>query len=122
MIMLYSNIREKSKCIMKIYTLISYMKGSGGKYKIMDNKKVNKKKVNKKKKRQRKKAILAICLLIVVGIFVGIKFIPKQENKNPQITAPNENQNGTGDNGQSNNTEESESKDKPERKSMIRGF
>ena len=44
-----------------------------------------KKRFNKKKKRQRKRAILAIRILIVITVFVGVKFIPKRENQNLQM-------------------------------------
>ena len=62
-----------------------------------------KKRFNKKKKRQRKRAILAIRILIVITVFVGVKFIPKRENQNLQME-----NNRTSDSEQSNNTEETE--------------
>lgn len=68
-----------------------------------------KKRFNKRKKRQRKRAILAIRILIVIAVFVGVKFIPKRENQNLQIE-----NNGTSDSEQSNNTEETENKEKIE--------
>ena len=68
-----------------------------------------KKRFNKKKKRQRKRAILAIRILIVITVFVGVKFIPKRENQNLQIE-----NNGTSDSEQSNNTEETKNKEEIE--------
>ena len=68
-----------------------------------------KKRFNKKKKRQRKRAILAIRILIVITVFVGVKFIPKRENQNLQME-----NNRTSDSEQSNNTEETENKEEIE--------
>ena len=68
-----------------------------------------KKRFNKKKKRQRKRAILAIRILIVIAVFVGVKFIPKRENQNLQME-----NNRTSDSEQSNNTEETENKEEIE--------
>ena len=68
-----------------------------------------KKRFNKKKKRQRKRAILAIRILIVITVFVGVKFIPKRENQNLQME-----NNRTSDSEQSNNTEETKNKEEIE--------
>ena len=61
------------------------------------------KRVNRKKKRKRNQEILLAGILMVVGIFVGIKFIPKHQQENVQITNPNDNKDGTSDNTESNN-------------------
>ena len=66
------------------------------------------KRVNRKKKRKRNQEILLAGILVVVGIFVGIKFIPKHQQENVQITNPNDNKNGTSDNTESNNKNELE--------------
>ena len=66
------------------------------------------KRVNRKKKRKRNQAILLAGILVIVGIFVGIKFIPKHQQENVQITNPNDNKDGTSDNTESNNKNELE--------------
>ena len=68
----------------------------------------NKSRVNRKKKRQRNQAILIACVLVIVGIFVVIKFIPKHKQENVQIANPSENQTGTSDNTESNNKDNAE--------------
>ena len=68
----------------------------------------NKSRVNRKKKRQRNQAILIACVLVIVGIFVVIKFIPKRKQENVQIANPSENQTGTSDNTESNNKDNAE--------------
>ena len=45
-------------------------------------------------------------ILIAVSIVLCIKFIPKHEEQKLQITIPNENQNGTSNNTESNNENE----------------
>ena len=63
----------------------------------------NKRRVNRKKKKQGNQAILLACVLVILGIFVVIKFIPKHKQENVQIANPSENQTGTSDNTESNN-------------------
>ena len=63
----------------------------------------NKSRVNRKKKRQRNQAILITSVLVILGIFVVIKFIPKHKQENVQIANPGENKTGTSDNTESNN-------------------
>ena len=71
-----------------------------------------KKRVNRKKKRKRNQAILLMGILVVVGIFVGIKFIPRHKQENVQITNPNDNEDGISNNTESNNKDEANDKDK----------
>ena len=68
----------------------------------------NRKRVNRRKKRQRNQAVLIASILVIIGIFVGIKFIPRQQQEHVQIANPSENQNGTTDNTESNNKEQVE--------------
>ena len=63
----------------------------------------NKSRVKRKKKRQRNQAILIASILVIVGVFIAIKFIPKNKQENVQIANPSENQNGTSDNTESDN-------------------
>ena len=63
----------------------------------------NKSRVNRKKKGQRNQAILLASVLVIVGVFIAIKFIPKNKQENVQIANPSENQSGTSDNAESNN-------------------
>ena len=58
----------------------------------------SRKRVNRNKSRKRKQAILLMGILVVVGIFVGIKFIPRHKQENVQITNPGDNQSGTSNN------------------------
>jgi len=62
----------------------------------------NKIRVNRKKQKQRNKAILLASVLVVLGIFVVIKFVPKHKQENVQIANPSESQNGTSDNEETN--------------------
>ena len=68
----------------------------------------NKSRANRRKKGQRNQAILIACVLVIVGIFVVIKFIPKHKQENIQIANPSENQTGTSDNTESNNKDNAE--------------
>ena len=68
----------------------------------------NRKRVNRRKKRQRNQAILLTSILVIIGIFVGFQFIPRQQQEHVQIANPSENQNGTTDNTESNNKEQVE--------------
>ena len=62
----------------------------------------NKIRVNRKKQKQRNKAILIASVLVILGIFVVIKFVPKHKQENVQIANPSESQNGTSDNSETN--------------------
>ena len=62
----------------------------------------NKIRVNRKKQKQRNKAILIASVLVILGIFVVIKFVPKHKQENVQIANPSESQNGTSDNAETN--------------------
>ena len=62
----------------------------------------NKIRVNRKKQKQRNKAILIASVLVILGIFVVIKFVPKHKQENVQIANPSDNQNGTSDNAETN--------------------
>ena len=68
----------------------------------------NKSRVNRKKKRQRNQAILIASVLVIVGAFIAIKFIPKNKQENVQIANPSESKNGTSDNTESNNKDQVE--------------
>ena len=68
----------------------------------------NRKRVSRRKKRQKNQVILLASILVIIGIFVGIKFIPRQQQEHVQIANPSENQNGTSDNTESNNKEQVE--------------
>ena len=62
----------------------------------------NKIRVNRKKQKQRNKAIFLASILVILGIFVVIKFVPKHKQENVQIANPSDNQNGTSDNAETN--------------------
>ena len=62
----------------------------------------NKIRVNRKKQKQRNKAIFLASILVILGIFVVIKFVPKHKQENVQIANPSESQNGTSDNAETN--------------------
>ena len=62
----------------------------------------NKIRVNRKKQKQRNKAIFLASVLVILGIFVVIKFVPKHKQENVQIANPSDNQNGTSDNAETN--------------------
>ncbi|MDU2490632.1 MAG: polysaccharide deacetylase family protein [Clostridium celatum] len=68
----------------------------------------NKSRVNRKKKGQRNQVILLASVLVIVGVFIAIKFIPKNKQENVQIANPSENQSGTSDNAESNNKDQVE--------------
>ena len=68
----------------------------------------NKSRVNRKKKGQRNQAILIASVLVIVGVFIAIKFIPKNKQENVQIANPSESKNGTSDNTESNNKDQVE--------------
>ena len=68
----------------------------------------NKSRVNRNKKRQRNQAILIASVLVIVGVFIAIKFIPKNKQENVQIANPSESKNGTSDNTESNNKDQVE--------------
>lgn len=76
---------------------------------------------NKKKKRQREVSFILGSVLIVVALVLAIKFIPKQEEQRLELATPNENQDGTSNNTESddddkveNNKDEANDKDKVE--------
>ena len=62
----------------------------------------NKIRVNRKKQKQRNKTIFLASILVILGIFVVIKFVPKHKQENVQIANPSESQNGTSDNAETN--------------------
>ena len=62
----------------------------------------NKIRVNRKKQKQRNKSIFLASVLVILGIFVVIKFVPKHKQENVQIANPSESQNGTSDNSETN--------------------
>ena len=62
----------------------------------------NKIRVNRKKQKQRNKAIFLASILVILGIFVVIKFVPNHKQENVQIANPSDNQNGTSDNAETN--------------------
>ena len=68
----------------------------------------NKSRANRKKKGQRNQVILLASVLVIVGVFIAIKFIPKNKQENVQIANPSENQSGTSDNAESNNKDQVE--------------
>ena len=75
---------------------------------------------NKKKRKQRQVAIILGSILIAVSIVLCIKFIPKHEEQKLQITIPNENQNGTSNNTESNNENKVENnKDQSDDKDKV---
>ena len=57
---------------------------------------------NRKKRKQGKITILVACILLVIAIGFGTKFIPRSSQQNVQIANPNENQNGTSNKLESN--------------------
>ena len=58
----------------------------------------SRKRVNRNKSRKRKQAILLAGILVIVGIFIGIKFTPKHQQDQVQIANPGNNQSGTSNN------------------------
>ena len=56
------------------------------------------KRVNRKKKIQEAGVILIAGILVIFGVFLGVKFIPKHQQENISITKPNKNENGTSNN------------------------
>ena len=58
----------------------------------------SRKRVNRNKSRKRKQAILLAGILVIVGIFIGIKFTPKHQQDQVQIANPGDNQSGTSNN------------------------
>ena len=57
---------------------------------------------NRKKRKHGKITILVACILLVIAIGFGTKFIPRSSQQNVQIANPNENQNGTSNKLESN--------------------
>ena len=53
---------------------------------------------NRKKKIQEAGVILIAGILVIFGVFLGVKFIPKHQQENISITKPNKNENGTSNN------------------------
>ena len=59
---------------------------------------MGRKRVNRKKKIQEAGVILIAGILVIFGVFLGVKFIPKHQQENISITKPNKNENGTSNN------------------------
>ena len=77
----------------------------------------NKRRVNRKKKRERNQVFLIATILVIIGTFICIKFIPRHKQENLQITKPSENQNGTSNDTEFNDKDTiEENKDKVENK------
>ena len=53
---------------------------------------MGRKRVNRKKKIQEAGVILIAGILVIFGVFLGVKFIPKHQQENISITKPNKNE------------------------------